>query len=155
MRISLVIFKSFPLDLAALNASKLSYCKNDGKTEVLGLLYKKQNEWIKGEKLEDYNKNLKEILEANNIKLNFEECLNSKDLEDFILNQRITGSKKYKSGNLSDIACTSFYPTKNLGCFGDGGAIFTNSKSIAKKCFLLIIFLFYIFDNGYFKLQLI
>lgn len=91
-----VIFKSFPLDLAALNASKLSYCKNDGKTEVLGLLYKKQNEWIQGEKLEDYNKNLKEILKANNIKLNFEECLNSKDLEDFILNQRITGSKKYK-----------------------------------------------------------
>ena len=91
-----VIFKSFPLDLAALNASKLSYCKNDGKTEVLSLLYKKQNEWIKGETLEDYNKNLKEILEANNVKLNFEKCLNSKDLEDFILNQRITGSKKYE-----------------------------------------------------------
>ena len=81
-----VIFKSFPLDLAALNASKLSYCKNDGKTEVLSLLYKKQNEWIKGETLEDYN----------NVKLNFEKCLNSKDLEDFILNQRITGSKKYE-----------------------------------------------------------
>ena len=48
-----------------------------------------------------------------------------------------SGSKKQKSGNLSDIACTSFYPTKNLGCFGDGGAIFTNSKSIAKKCFLI------------------
>ena len=48
-----------------------------------------------------------------------------------------SGSKKNKSGNLSDIGCTSFYPTKNLGCFGDGGAIFTNNKEIAKKCILI------------------
>lgn len=33
-------------------------------------------------------------------------------------------------GNISDIAATSFYPTKNLGCYGDGGAILTNNEHI-------------------------
>jgi UDP-2-acetamido-2-deoxy-ribo-hexuluronate aminotransferase len=37
-----------------------------------------------------------------------------------------------KSGNLSTIACTSFFPTKPLGCYGDGGAIFTNDDELAK-----------------------
>ena len=47
-----------------------------------------------------------------------------------------SGSKKNK-WKFIDIGCTSFYPTKNLGCFGDGGAIFTNNKEIAKKCVLI------------------
>ena len=38
-----------------------------------------------------------------------------------------------KSCNLSDIACTSFFPTKPLGCYGDGGAMFTSDESIAKQ----------------------
>ena len=41
------------------------------------------------------------------------------------------------SCNLADIGCTSFYPTKNLSCFGDGGAIFTNSIKLAKKINLI------------------
>ena len=41
------------------------------------------------------------------------------------------------SCNLADIGCTSFYPTKNLSCFGDGGAIFTNSIKLAKKIHLI------------------
>lgn len=43
---------------------------------------------------------------------------------------------KYKdkfSGNLSTIATTSFFPSKPLGCYGDGGAIFTNNDEIATK----------------------
>jgi UDP-2-acetamido-2-deoxy-ribo-hexuluronate aminotransferase len=39
-----------------------------------------------------------------------------------------------KSGNLSSIACTSFYPSKPLGCYGDGGAIFTSNEAIAQAC---------------------
>ena len=35
-------FRSFPLDLAALNASKIAHCKNDGKTDLLHFLYKTQ-----------------------------------------------------------------------------------------------------------------
>lgn len=37
-----------------------------------------------------------------------------------------------KSCNLSDIGCTSFFPTKPLGCYGDGGAIFTSDENMAK-----------------------
>ncbi|MDO8837362.1 MAG: DegT/DnrJ/EryC1/StrS family aminotransferase [Parvibaculum sp.] len=37
-----------------------------------------------------------------------------------------------KSGNLSTIACTSFFPSKPLGCYGDGGAIFTSDPDLAK-----------------------
>jgi UDP-2-acetamido-2-deoxy-ribo-hexuluronate aminotransferase len=40
---------------------------------------------------------------------------------------------KKKSGNLGDISCLSFYPTKSLGCYGDGGAIVTNNKRIYDK----------------------
>lgn len=40
--------------------------------------------------------------------------------------------KGRKSGNLSTIACTSFFPSKPLGCYGDGGAIFTNDEELAK-----------------------
>ncbi len=40
--------------------------------------------------------------------------------------------KGKKSCNLSSIACTSFFPSKPLGCYGDGGAIFTNDDELAK-----------------------
>lgn len=40
--------------------------------------------------------------------------------------------KGRKSGNLSTVACTSFFPSKPLGCYGDGGAIFTNDDELAK-----------------------
>lgn len=40
--------------------------------------------------------------------------------------------KGRKAGNLADIGCTSFFPAKPLGCFGDGGMIFTNDEAKAK-----------------------
>jgi UDP-2-acetamido-2-deoxy-ribo-hexuluronate aminotransferase len=42
--------------------------------------------------------------------------------------------KGRRSCNLSTIGCTSFYPSKPLGCYGDGGAIFTNDDGIAAAC---------------------
>ena len=38
---------------------------------------------------------------------------------------------KAKAGTLGDVASTSFFPSKNLGCYGDGGAIFTNNDDLA------------------------
>ena len=42
--------------------------------------------------------------------------------------------RKQKVGTFGDVAATSFYPAKPLGCYGDGGAIFTNDSNLAEKC---------------------
>ena len=41
--------------------------------------------------------------------------------------------RKVQSGCMGEIGCTSFFPSKNLGCFGDGGAIFTNNDELAAQ----------------------
>jgi UDP-2-acetamido-2-deoxy-ribo-hexuluronate aminotransferase len=41
--------------------------------------------------------------------------------------------RQVQSGCMGDVGCTSFFPSKNLGCFGDGGAIFTNNDELAAK----------------------
>jgi dTDP-4-amino-4,6-dideoxygalactose transaminase len=43
-----------------------------------------------------------------------------------------------KAGTIGHIGCTSFFPSKNLGCYGDGGAIFTNDDHLAKKIRILV-----------------
>ena len=44
------------------------------------------------------------------------------------------GYRGRRSGNLSSLACTSFFPSKPLGCYGDGGAIFTSDAGLAQAC---------------------
>ncbi|MEO8067063.1 MAG: DegT/DnrJ/EryC1/StrS family aminotransferase [Flavobacteriales bacterium] len=45
----------------------------------------------------------------------------------------MSNDTKRKSGSIGHISSTSFFPSKNLGCYGDGGALFTNDDEIAKK----------------------
>jgi len=49
----------------------------------------------------------------------------------------IRNTEEKKVGSIGDVGCFSFYPTKNLGCFGDGGMVVTNNEEIYKKVKLL------------------
>ena len=88
-------FRSFPLDLAAFNASKIAHCKNDGKSDLLHFLYENQKKWVRGETIEDINKHLKNLVLKNESELDFESCLIDKNIEDHVLNDRISGVKKF------------------------------------------------------------
>ena len=89
-------FRHFPLDMAAFNAAKISQCKSDKSLEILESLYSKQQEWVKGSTIEEINDNLKKYLEKAGFEIKFEKCLNDKKIEDFVLNDRIEGVKKFK-----------------------------------------------------------
>ena len=89
--IAKIEFRNFPLDLAALNASKVSHCKN----EILHFLFKNQKRWAKGSTVEEFNKNLKEVVNSQKFGIDFDKCLNNKKIEDFVLEDRINGVKKF------------------------------------------------------------
>lgn len=52
-------------------------------------------------------------------------------------NYYYTNGTTQKTGTIGDIGCTSFYPSKNLGCYGDGGAVFTNNPHLAQQMHLI------------------
>ena len=89
-------FRHFPLDIAALNASKISQCKDGQNLEILESLYSNQQAWVKGNTVEVINNNLKKFLENEGFKVDFEKCVNNKEIEDFVLNDRIDGTKNFK-----------------------------------------------------------
>ena len=89
-------FRNFPLDMAALNASKIAHCKNDGKSNILHFLFENQKKWAKGDDLDQFNSNLKEIINKEDFGINFDKCVNNKKIEDHILEDRIEGVKKFE-----------------------------------------------------------
>ena len=89
-------FRHFPLDIAALNASKISQCKDGQNLEILESLYSNQQAWVKGKTIEEINNNLKKFIEKEGFKIDFDKCINNKEIEDFILNDRIEGAKKFE-----------------------------------------------------------
>jgi len=89
-------FRSFPLDMAALNASKIAHCKNDGKSDILHFLFENQEQWTKASKIEDINSNLKKVLDSKKYGIDIDKCINNKKVEDHILKDRIEAAKKFK-----------------------------------------------------------
>ena len=89
-------FRHFPLDIAAFNASKVSQCNNDGNSDILESLYANQQKWVKGSSIQEANKNLQKFLKSEGFSINFDSCINNKEIEDFVLNDRIDGAKNFK-----------------------------------------------------------
>ena len=89
-------FRHFPLDIAAFNASKVAQCKQNQSLEILESLYSNQQAWVKGNTVDEINNNLKIFINNKGFKVDFEKCINDKEIEDFVLNDRIEGSKKFK-----------------------------------------------------------
>ena len=89
-------FKNFPLDMAAMNASKIAHCRNDGNSEVLHYLFDNQDKWVKGNTIEELNQNIKKFIDKSAFNLDVEKCLSNKEVEDRILEDRIEGARKYK-----------------------------------------------------------
>jgi len=89
-------FRHFPLDIAALNASKIAQCKNDQSLEILESLYSNQQAWIKGNTIDEVNINLKKFIKKEGFQVDFEKCINDKEIENFVLNDRIEGTKNFK-----------------------------------------------------------
>jgi len=89
-------FRHFPLDIAAFNASKVAQCNNDGDSKILNSLFANQQKWVKGSSVAEANENLKKFLTSEGFDVDFEACINNKEIEDFVLNDRIDGVKNYK-----------------------------------------------------------
>ena len=94
--IAKIEFRHFPLDMMAFNASKVSQCRNDGNSDILESLYANQQKWVKGSSIEEANKNLRKFLKNEGFTINFDTCVNNKEIEDFVLNDRIDGAKNFK-----------------------------------------------------------
>ena len=89
-------FRHFPLDVAAFNASKISQCKSNESLKILNSLYSNQQAWVRGKSVEEINDNLKTFIKNQGFDLDFEKCINDKKIEDYVLNDRIEGTKKFK-----------------------------------------------------------
>ena len=89
-------FRNFPLDISAFNASKIGQCNNDGKSDLLHILFYGQKKWAKGKTPEEATEHLKKFLRDEGVSIDFEKCINDKDIEDYVLNDRIEGVKKFK-----------------------------------------------------------
>ena len=89
-------FRHFPLDVAAFNASKIAQCKQNQSLEILESLYSNQQAWVKGSTVEEVNESLKKFIKKEGFNIDFDKCINNKEIEDFVLNDRIEGAKNFK-----------------------------------------------------------
>ena len=107
--IAKIEFRHFPLDIAAFNASKVAQCKNDGNSDILESLYANQQKWVKGSSIKEANKNLQKFLKNEGFSVDFDSCINNKEIEDFVLNDRIDGTKNFKVSSTPTIIICLLY----------------------------------------------
>ena len=89
----------FPLDLAALNAEIIVRCHEDKNKsfQLLGEIYKKQNQWAVGSDINPINESIKKIGSDSGLnKDKMDSCLKNENTQDQILNERIEAQKNYK-----------------------------------------------------------
>ena len=89
-------FRHFPLDIAAFNAAKISQCQQGQSLTILESLYSNQQAWVKGGTIEEVNASLEKFLKDEGFSLNFNKCVDNKKIEDFVLNDRIEGTKNFE-----------------------------------------------------------
>ena len=94
--LAMIEFRHFPLGAIAFNAAKITQCKQNQSLEILESLYSNQEEWVKGSTIEEANGYLKNYLKREGFNIDFEKCINNKKIEDFVLNDRIEGTKNFK-----------------------------------------------------------
>ena len=90
---------SFPLDLAALNAEIIIRCHKDNnkRFQLLGEIYKKQNQWAVGSDINPINESIKKIgLDSGLDNDKMDSCLKNENTQDQILNERIEAQKNFK-----------------------------------------------------------
>ena len=88
-------YRSFPLNLAALNAAKLAHCNNNGNTELLHFLFQNYESWVNGNTVGELNENLEKLINDQNLNINFQKCIENERIENFVLEDRIEGVKKF------------------------------------------------------------
>ena len=59
-------------------------------------LYANQQKWVKGSSVQEANENLQKFLVNEGFDVDFEKCINNKEIEDFVLNDRVDGAKNFK-----------------------------------------------------------
>ena len=59
-------------------------------------LYANQQKWVKGSSVQEANENLQKFLVNEGFDIDFEKCINNKEIEDFVLNDRVDGAKNFK-----------------------------------------------------------
>ena len=62
----------------------------------LSFLFNNQSKWAKGNSIEEFNENLKKVLDGQKFGIDFEKCIGNKKIEDYVLENRIEGVKKFK-----------------------------------------------------------
>ena len=82
-------FRNFPLDIAALNASKIAHCGNTGESNILHGLFKNQKKWVISNNIDEINKALIKYFKDNverEVGMDFEKCTSNKNVEDYVFN---------------------------------------------------------------------